>query len=178
MQPGETLRLLTADHGRLDDLLRRAVRDDGSYDLETYGRFRAGLLSHIKLEETTIFPALQSDAGPPSAVARLRRDHVALAALTNAVPSPAIVQALRSILAGHNALEEGGGGVYEMCDRLPAELQQRIVQAAAAAKDIPVPPYKSGPAVDAAIRRALHDAGYAFDGADGTPPAPADGPQS
>jgi len=38
---------MSADHARLDALLDRIVRDDGSIDEDAYAPFRRGLLTHI-----------------------------------------------------------------------------------------------------------------------------------
>src|SRR5919108_358828 len=53
---------------------------------------------------------------PPAGT--LRCDHGALAALPVSTLTPAIVAAMRTVLAAHNALEEGPGGVYERCEQL------------------------------------------------------------
>ena len=47
----------------------------------------------------------------------LHVDHGALAALLVPTPTPAILDAIRTILENHNPLEEGPGGLYEECER-------------------------------------------------------------
>ncbi len=102
--------LLAHDHARLDGLLQRAVADAGAINHAAYAAFRAGLLTHIGMEEKILLPAAQRWRGgvPLPIAAKLRRDHSALAALLVPTPTPAIVAALRTILAAHNALEDGG----------------------------------------------------------------------
>ena len=118
--PGLLFCFLANDHERLDGLLRRAMTEAGAVDCAASAEFRAGLLTHISLEEKILLPAAQRWQGgdPLPIAATLRRDHGALAALLVPTPTPAIIAALRTILAAHNALEEGAGGVYERCEQL------------------------------------------------------------
>jgi Hemerythrin HHE cation binding domain len=111
---------LAGDHTRLDGLLRRAMTEASTIDRAAYAEFRAGLLKHISLEEKILLPAAQRWQGgaPLSLAAKLRLDHGALAALLVPTPTPAIVSAIRTVLAAHNALEEGPGAVYECCEQL------------------------------------------------------------
>jgi hypothetical protein len=50
--------------------------------------------------------------------ARIRLDHGAIAALLIPTPTPEIVRPIRTILKQHNPIEEGAGGLYEICEKL------------------------------------------------------------
>src|SRR5690606_18715222 len=109
-------RFLTADHARLDALLDAATNQE-PHDLDAYAEFRRGLLRHIGIEEKVLLPAAQRASGgtPLPVAARLRLDHGAIAALLVPTPNPVIVATLRHILAQHNPIEEGTGGLYPTC---------------------------------------------------------------
>jgi hypothetical protein len=92
--------------------------------------------------------------------ATLRLDHGALAALLVPTPTPAIIAALRTVLAAHNALEEGRGGVYERCEQLAGTEANALLAQLHAAPEVPVAPYADGPQVMSVVRRALARAGY------------------
>lgn len=156
----EIARLLGDDHARLDALLVRAPHDPIAY-----AEFRKGLLRHIGMEEKILLPAAQRARGgePLPEAARLRLDHGALAALLVPTPTPAILAALRGILARHNALEEGPAGVYAACERLAGPGLEALLAALAAAPEVPVHPHVDTPLVMDATRRALARAGYALE---------------
>jgi hypothetical protein len=160
--PGPFFCFLANDHERLDSLLRRAMTAGGVIDRAASAEFRAGLLRHISLEEKILLPAAQRWQGgdPLPIAATLRRDHGALAALLVPTPTPAIVAALRTILAAHNALEEGPGGVYERCEQLAGTEADALLAQLRAAPAVPVAPYADGPQVMSVVRRALARAGY------------------
>lgn len=155
-------RFLTNDHQRLANLLQRSLIHAGEVDLTTYTEFRAGLLKHIGMEEKILLPAAQragKGAAPPHA-AKLRLDHGALAALLVPTPTPAIIAALRAILAVHNTIEEGQEGVYELCEQALGKEASRVLAQLQAAPEVRVSAYTDDPKVFAAIRRALARAGY------------------
>ena len=160
--PGPLFCFLANDHERLDGLLRRAMTEVSTIDGIAYAGFRAGLLTHISLEEKILLPAAQRWQGgdPLPIAATLRRDHGALAALLVPTPTPAIIAALRTILAAHNALEEGPGGVYERCGRLAGTEVDALLAQLHAAPEVPVAPYADGPQVMSVVRRTLARAGY------------------
>ena len=160
--PGPLFCFLANDHERLDGLLRHAMTGASTIDRAAYAEFRAGLLKHISLEEKILLPAAQCWQGgdPLPIAATLRRDHGALAALLVPTPTPAIVTALRTILAAHNALEEGPGGVYERCEQLAGTEADVLLAQLHAAPEVPVAPYADGPQVMSVVRRALARAGY------------------
>lgn len=159
---GPIHRMLAADHARLDELLNRAVADPARIDAAAYDAFRRGLLKHIAMEEKILLPAAQRlNANQPLAVAaRLRLEHGAIAALMVPTAAPAIVAALKTILAAHNALEEGDDGLYETCDRMAAGQAQEIIGQLRNAPEVPAAPHNDGPKVLPAARRALARAGY------------------
>jgi Hemerythrin HHE cation binding domain. len=78
------------DHRRLEDILNRATMKPDEYEMIAYSQFRAGLLKHIKMEESILFPAVQKARGgvPLPIVAKLRLDHGAFTALLVPPPSP------------------------------------------------------------------------------------------
>jgi hypothetical protein len=160
--PGPLFCFLANDHERLDGLLRRAMTEASTIDRAAYAEFRAGLLRHISLEEKILLPAAQRWQGgdPLPIAAKLRLDHGALAALLVPTPTPAIIAAIRTVLAAHNALEEGPGGVYERCEQLAGAEADALLAQLRAAPEVPVAPYADGPQVMSVVRRALARAGY------------------
>lgn len=121
---------LTRDHERLDALLAAALRSDGSIDQESYVEFRRGLLWHIGVEEKLLFPIIRKRGADPAVMQQLHREHAALGALLMPPPTAAEIESIRSILSGHNPLEEESGGMYEVVESLAgdelAELMSRV----------------------------------------------------
>jgi hypothetical protein len=165
LMPGLLFCFLANDHERLDGLLRRAMTEAGAVDRAASAEFRAGLLRHISLEEKILLPAAQRWQGgdPLPLAATLRLDHGALAALLVPTPTPAIIVAICTILAAHNALEEGPGGVYERCEELAGAEADALLAQLQAAPTVSVAPYADGPQVMSVVRRALARAGYAIE---------------
>jgi hypothetical protein len=157
---GPVSQYLAEDHARLDALLARAAA--GAIDMEAFARFREGLLRHIGMEEKILLPAAQQARGgePLPEAAGLRLDHGALAALLVPTPTPAIVAALRTILSGHNAVEEGPDGVYAACETLAGAEAEALAARLRATPPVPVNRHVDGPLVEGALRRALTRAGY------------------
>jgi hypothetical protein len=141
---GPVYEYLSQDHARLDTLLRQSVARPGEVEKTSYAVFRAGLLRHIGMEEKILLPAARRVRGgkPLTIAAQLRRDHAALEGLLVPTPTPEIVRAIRELLAKHNALEEGAGGLYETCEELVAA-------------DVPVAPHFDGPRVKEHIQTLL-----------------------
>jgi hypothetical protein len=154
--------LLSADHARLEELLRRATARAGAIDIEPYGAFRRGLLRHIGIEEKILLPAAQRARGGEALpiATRLRLDHGAIAALLVPTPTAGVVQTIRDILTSHNALEEGPDGMYATCDRLLAAEAGAVAAEIAVYPEPRANPHNDGPDVMAAVRRALERAGY------------------
>jgi hypothetical protein len=150
------------DHARLDGLLREAVARPHVIDRAAYAQFRAGLLKHIGMEEKILFPEAQRRRGgePLPVAAKLRLDHGALAALLVPSPTHAIVAAIRSILTGHNVIEEQPGGPYEVCERLAGAEVEALLARLRSTPEVPVAAHADSPKVRAATLRALQRAGF------------------
>ena len=155
------IHLLMADtHASLDALLEETDRT-GQINVEAYHMFRRGLLKHISMEEKILFLAAQRKMGEPLALAsRLRLDHGALAALVALVPSPAIIRAIRTVLATHNPLEEGAAGVYATCECILSDEREAVLIQLRNAREVRASDCVSGPNVLAVTRRILSRAGY------------------
>ncbi len=160
--PGSIGSFLAGDHQRLANLLRRAGSRPGEIDASAYAAFRAGLLKHIAMEEKILLPFAQKRRGgsPLPVAAKLRIDHGALAALLVPTPTPAILKTIERILEGHNAVEEGSGGLYETCDQLAGDQIEEILSRLRAARDVRTAPHVDGPHVMKAAKRAVERAGY------------------
>jgi hypothetical protein len=154
---GPILEFLAADHARLDALLDRAVGPAGDVDLALYGAFREGLLRHIALEEKVLLPAARAARGgvPLPQTRRLRIDHGAIAALLVPTPTAAIAGELRKLLAPHDAVEEGDGGVYAACDTLLAAEAPALLERMRAYPPVKVARYHDGPRVCRTAEEAL-----------------------
>jgi len=152
----------TNDHRKLDELFKRAVKESGNYDIESYGKFRGGLLKHIKMEETILFPLLirlKTDSLLPL-LAQLRLDHGALTTLMVPPPSEAVIKAVTFILTKHNILEEELDGMYDACDALNEDSILEIKEKIEKTTEVPLLPFNSEPYVYGAVERALKRAGY------------------
>jgi hypothetical protein len=152
--------LLERDHAKLDGLLRAAAAG-GEIDPVVYEEFRAGLLRHIGLEEKILLPTVRRlRGGDPLDIARqLKLDHAALAALLVPTPTAAIVSTLTSLLATHNALEEGPRGMYAACEELTGAATSKLLARVRAAPPVPTATHYDGPRAFAAIERLLRAAG-------------------
>jgi hypothetical protein len=155
---GPLHRFFSADHRRLDALLKRSIAEPGEVDLAPFGQFRAGILRHIGMEEKVLFTAARQARGgePLELTARLRVDHGAIAALLVPTPTPALVAEILSILVPHNRREEESGGVYDACDDAlgPAEAE-RLAEELQAFPEPPLKPYKDGPEIQKHIDENL-----------------------
>lgn len=153
---------LAEDHRRLDTLFQTAVADPHQVDRKAYDQFRAGLLRHIGMEEKILLPAAQRlNAGEPlSVAAKLRLDHGALAALLMPTPTAPIIATIHRVLAGHNALEEGPAGLYELCDALCGSEAEELLVKLGAAPEVKVMAHNDSPVVMTTVRRALERASY------------------
>ena len=155
---------LTEDHRRLEKVLQQAVAHADQVNQEAYAQFRAGLLRHIGMEEKILLPAAQRlrDGEPLLIASRLRLDHGALATLLIPTPTAAVIATIRSILEEHNILEEGPGGLYEICDKLAGSEAVQLLAKLQTAPEVTVLPHSDTPTVMNTIHRALERAGYAF----------------
>lgn len=146
---------LTADHERLDALLRRAVADLDTLDHAAYEEFRAGLLRHIAMEEKVLLPDVRQREGHTPALQQIHADHAALAALLVPTPTHAVLRTIAGILATHNQLEEGAEGVYTRAERLAGPEADERVRRMQAIPPVRVAPHVDGPAVDEHIMQLL-----------------------
>jgi hypothetical protein len=160
--PSSPAEYLAADHDRLEEVFDRAVADPEKVLMPLYEEFRKGLLRHIGIEEKIVLPALSRQRGGKESpdAPRLRLDHGALVALLVPPPDVRIIRTLRSILAVHNALEEGGSGVYHSLDLLAGSDQALLLERMKNTPEVPVLPHNPRPAVREATLRALVRAGY------------------
>ena len=151
---------LAADHARLDALLDRATTSASDLDAAPFEEFRGGLLRHIGMEEKVLLPAVRrANGGTPHPLAsRLRRDHSAIAMLLVPTPTRAIVEEIVSILAPHNAIEEGADGVYAACDRLPPEDVSLVLKQLRSYPQVKLAPHFDGPGVYRRAEDALRAA--------------------
>ena len=160
--PGPISELLSRDHARLDALLERSVAGIDEIEQSAYEEFRAGLLRHIAAEEKLLFPAAQQANGGEalSGFAKLRLQHGALAALLKPTPTLRIISAIRTILKVHNPLEEGPGGVYELCEQLTHAKSDLLLTRLRVAPRVPVSAHVDSPRIRKAIRGAVARAGF------------------
>jgi hypothetical protein len=77
-------------------------------------------------------------------------------------PTAAIVARIRGILKEHNILEEGPGGLYEICDELAGSEAAQLLAKLQAVPEVTVLPHSDSTAVMNAVQRALERAGYDF----------------
>lgn len=161
---GPVTDFLMADHRRLEQLLQSAVAHADHVDQGAYAQFRAGLLRHIGMEEKILLPAAQRlRGGDPLLIAsKLRLDHGALATLLIPTPTAAVIAMIRSILEEHNILEEGPGGLYEICDKLVGSEAAQLLAKLQAAPEVTVLPHSDTPTVMNTLHRVLERAGYTF----------------
>lgn len=159
---GDLYNYFFGDHRKLEEALDRAAAGE-SIEIESYQRFRVGLLRHIGLEEKVLLPALEPHVKDrmKAVLDQIRLDHGAITALMVPPPTHGIIRAIRHILEKHNVLEESREGLYDVCENLPAEIVQQIVEKARSAPPVKVVPNNAAPGVIDATRRALERAGYA-----------------
>ncbi len=159
MIAGPVHRFLAEDHVRLEALLLRAIAPADAIDLEAYSEFRSGLLRHIAMEEKVLVPELRRPelGEAPPFLDRLRDDHATIAALLVPPPTRAIVAALRDILAGHNPLEEGPGGLYALADERAGDGAGALVDRLRAIPPVRVAAYRDEPRIHEHIERLLRD---------------------
>jgi hypothetical protein len=124
--------------------------------------FRRGLLKHISMGEKILLPTVQAlhHGEPLPIAAQLRLQHGAIAALLVPFPRPAVVNALRAVLAQHNAIEEGPDGVYAECDRIVGPKRAVLLNRLQVAAEVPVANHVDSEKVEASARRALARGGF------------------
>jgi len=156
---------LEQDHRRIEDILRRATSSSERIDPALYSEFRGALLRHIGMEEKILFPAIRTATGGSSlpGVEQLHLDHGALAALLVPTPTPAILNAILTILRGHNVIEEGEEGIYRKFERLPDIDGPGILEKLKGAPAAPLNPHVNNRIAIESMQAALHRAGYSLD---------------
>jgi hypothetical protein len=157
---GPIFEFFSSDHRRLEELLQLATANEGVIDLSVFGKFRAGLLKHIGMEEKILLPAARRARGgePLPLARRLRLEHGAIASLLVPTPTPAIVEKLVSVLTPHNQMEEQAGGLYEQCEGLLADETASLLEQLRSFPEVHVAPYSDGPLVERAIEDAIRRA--------------------
>lgn len=139
-----------------------ALAKPDTVDYEPYGKFRAGLLKHIGIEEKVLLPVVRRKHNEEALqmARKLRLDHGALAALLVPTPTRAILATVREILTGHNTLEEDRKGFYDTCEALAGDEIDEIVRRMESMPEVSLASHVDGPQVMEATRRALARAGY------------------
>ncbi len=144
--PGPVEAYMTADHARLDALLRQADPGDGGIEPVAFDAFRRGLLKHIAMEEKVLIRFARDKRGSPLPIAsRLRVEHGTIASLLVPTPTPELCDRLRAVLAAHNPLEEGADGLYAQCDALAGDGAAAVVERLRAMPEVPVAKHYDGP---------------------------------
>ena len=163
--PGAISRYLEEDHARIDGALQRAAGSREEIEPKAYAEFQEALLHHIGMEEKILLPAARAarSGKPLPQAARLHLDHGALAALLVPTPTTAIVEAIRTILRGHNSIEEGAGGVYEQCEQLPGIDGDAILARLQSSPPVATAPHVDNTTAMESLRSALRRAGYYFE---------------
>lgn len=162
---GRLYEFFECDHRRLEKLLERAIASEEGIDMEAYGAFRQGLLKHIRMEETILLPAAMKlrNGEPLEIAAKIRLDHGALTALMVPPPSGMIIAAVKGILADHDLLEEGPGGMYESIENLSGTQAEELLEKAKSTPEVRLQPNQPGENILEATRRAVARAGYNLD---------------
>jgi hypothetical protein len=139
---------MTEDHRRLEGLLDAAQVSVETFDQEMYAQFRHDLLRHIGMEEKVLFRfARARRRGEPLAIAaQLHSDHGEIARLLVPSPSAQLVTALKALLARHDTLEEGPGGLYATCDALGGDESAAVLAQLHAQPRVPLAKHYDGPA--------------------------------
>ena len=137
---------LQADHQRLDVLMGQCLDMIAAGNIaaaaETFGGFRHGLLRHINIEESLLFPAFESAAGLGShqgPTAQMRHEHQEITRLLVLMQDTFAARRfdegmfgrlrsqLDNLLRQHNVREERV--VYPMTDSLlPADRLEQLVR--------------------------------------------------
>ncbi len=161
---GRIYNFFTDDHRRLESVLETAEINPGIYNEEMYAQFRTGLLKHIKMEETILFPALRASHSEKAAalIAQLRLDHGALTSLMVPPPSSSVIRAVKYILERHNVLEEQSNGMYDLCEELSDDIKAGLLNKLEMTTEVPVLPHRLDTYILGAVQRALAKAGYNF----------------
>jgi hypothetical protein len=159
---GRIHEFLTQHHAQLDGFLQQTTADPERLDFDAYGKFREGLLWHIGVEEKILLTAAKAAQGgvPMPLASTLRLHHAALASLLVLTPRREVIAAIRKILADHNPLEEGPGGVYDQCEALVAGESQVILTRIQSVPPVPLAKYADSEISLQTARTCLKNAGF------------------
>jgi len=161
--PGPLYHFLAGDHARLDGLLREIISRQGTIDHNADAQFRAGLLRHIRMEEQVLLPFLLEKRGDLSPIAdKIHLDHGALAALVVPTPVAGIVGMIRTILEDHNPLEEGAGGLYEICEAVAGSEVDALLDRLRAVPEVRLARHADSRRALESTRQAVERAGYSW----------------
>lgn len=151
-------------HLQLDAALRGCLLEPGKVEVARFDVFRRLLLRHIAQEEKVLFPALIRKLGhPPLFRNALRKDHAGLASLCVPMPDREWVENLGELFQHHASIEEGPGGLYELCDEVLADEAAEVLAAAEALPQLKLAPFNAGPWVRTLLAEVLKATG--IDGA-------------
>lgn len=148
---------LVRDHERLHALLEAAMAG-GRFSPAPFAIFRQGLLRHIAIEEKVLLPAARLAQGdvPLARAFDLRVDHAALTSLLVPPPDVALCREIASLLAVHDAKEEGPEGVYAECEALFSPARSAALAAEAIGfRSVRVAPHLDRPGVYRTAAAAL-----------------------
>lgn len=146
---GPIERVLGDEHRHIKALLSQAkLGERASYD-----ELRPALLRHIGIEEKILLPALRAQGPEPPYARQLRLDHSAIVAMLVPSPTSELLIKLEALLALHDPLEEGPGGLYALADALP-DLDGLLARIAGAPSP-PLAAHFDGPRAFAAIETLL-----------------------
>lgn len=162
---GPLSQFFTKDHCRLESLLNKATANLPQVEMETYGKFRKGLLRHIRMEERILFPAAKAidEELMKAKIPRFRKEHGALTALMVPSPNENIIKAIRYVMERHDLAEEEPGGMYDVCEKLTQEQTQSLLDELRQTAEVPVHPHNDHPIALKSAKNALQRAGYNFD---------------
>jgi len=134
-----SLRTYLEDDHRLIGTLLANCTSGKTVDREAFDALRQRLLRHIGIEEKIVLTAAREAQGGVSLerARQIRVEHGAIASLLVPTPDLELLEELRALLARHEPLEEGEGGVYDECERL---LGAKVDELAARARAYPVVP--------------------------------------
>lgn len=162
---GRLHEFFTVDHHRLEALLDRASAKPNEVDMKPYGKFREGLLRHIRMEERILFPAAKTvnEELMKKLIPRFRLEHGALTALMVPSPTPGMIKAIRYVMERHDLAEEEPGGMYDVCEELAHAQVDELLAILKKTPEVPVHPHNDHPIAMRSARRALDRAGYDYD---------------
>jgi hypothetical protein len=123
--------------------------------------FRAGLLTHIAIEERLLMPVLARAGRFPELLAVLRAEHAVLAAMTVPSPRADLVFQIRRILELHDLLEEGESGLYAKCVQLAAGDAATLLEQIEGFRPAVPSPHRDGAAIERHIAKSLELAALA-----------------